>query len=430
MQDAAERAPRKGALIFIFITVALDIVALGVIAPVFVPLVEGFMHEDVAAAAGVVGVFGTVFALMQFVWAPVLGVLSDRFGRRPIIVLSNLGMGVDYVVMALAPNLMWLLLGRVVSGITSATATASSAYIADVTPAEKRAAAFGMVGAAFGVGFVLGPAIGGLCGQVDPRLPFWVAGALCLLNGVYGAFVLPESLAPEHRALRFLWSKANPVGALRLLQRHRELTALGILTFASTLAGIAMQSTWVLYVTGRYGWKPGATGVSLAVLGVCSSASQIAVIGPFVKRYGERAALFGGVVFGLLSLLIFGFAPNGWWFSIGIVPLCLWGLAPAAAQAIMTRRVSAREQGELQGAIGSIRGLSTVFGPLIFTTAFAFGIAHGVPGLNWFVAAVFLCASVLPVLRDTSGAGDEHDSDVTEPMSPRVEMEEMGEPVL
>ncbi len=265
MENAPDRAPRKAAVIFVFVTVALDMIALGVIAPVFVPLVEGFMHQNVVAAAGVVGVFGTVFALMQFVWAPVMGVLSDRYGRRPIIVLSNLGMAVDYAVMALAPNLIWLLLGRVVSGVTSANATAASAYIADVTPAEKRAGAFGMIGAAFGLGFVLGPALGGLCGQFDPRLPFWVAGGLSLLNGIYGALVVPESLAPEHRAVRFLWSKANPVGALRLLRRHRELMSLGVLTFASTLAGIAMQSTWVLYVTARYGWGPGATGVSLAL---------------------------------------------------------------------------------------------------------------------------------------------------------------------
>lgn len=426
MADAARTTPRKAALIFVFITVALDIVALGVIAPVFVPLVEGFLHGNVVATAWIVGVFGTVFALMQFVWAPLLGVLSDRFGRRPIIVLSNLGMGLDYVVMALAPALIWLLLGRIVSGITSATATASSAYIADVTPAEKRAAAFGMVGAAFGVGFVLGPAIGGLCGQVDPRLPFWVAGALCLLNGIYGTFVLPESLAPEHRASRVPWAKANPIGALRLLRRHHDLTSLGLVTFASTLAGIAMQSTWVLYVTARYGWQPGATGISLAVLGVCSSAAQIAVVGPYVKRFGERAALFGGIGFGLLSLVIFGCAPNGWWFSLGIVPLCLWSLAPAAAQAIMTRRVSAREQGELQGAIGSLRGLSALIGPGIFTAAFGIGIAHGVPGLNWFVSGAILCVSVLPILRER--ASTDEPAEVARPVE-RM-MEEAAEPVV
>jgi DHA1 family tetracycline resistance protein-like MFS transporter len=342
-------------------------------------------------------------------------VLSDRFGRRPIIILSNLGMGVDYAVMALAPNLIWLLLGRVVSGITSATATASSAYVADVTPADKRAGAFGIVGAAFGAGFVLGPAIGGLCGQVNPRLPFWVAGALCLLNGIYGAFVLPESLAPEHRAVRFLWSKANPVAALRLLRRHRELTSLAVLTFASTLAGIAMQSTWVLYVTARYDWKPGATGVSLAFIGICSSVAQIAVIGPCVKRYGERMALFLGIAFGVLGLAIFGLAGNGWLFAVGIIPLCLWGLAPAAAQAMMSRRVSPREQGELQGAIGSIRGLSALFGPVLFTTAFAIGYAHGVPGLNWYVAALCLCAAALPVLRGGPSGNDQSPVEVPDP---------------
>jgi DHA1 family tetracycline resistance protein-like MFS transporter len=425
VQNAADPAPRKAALIFVFVTVALDMIALGVIAPVFVPLVERFMHEDVVATAGVVGVFGTVFALMQFVWAPLMGVLSDRYGRRPIIVLSNLGMAVDYAVMAIAPNLFWLLAGRVVSGITSATATAASAYIADVTPEDKRAGAFGMIGAAFGLGFVLGPALGGLCGQIDPRLPFWVAGGLSLINGIYGAIVLPESLAPEHRAMRFLWSKANPVGALRLLRRHRELTSLGVLTFASNLAGIAMQSTWVLYVTARYGWGPGATGVSLAFIGICSSVAQVVVIGRCVKRFGERYALFAGIAFGVLGLVIFGVAPNGWWFCVGIVPLCLWGLAPAAAQAIMSRRVSPREQGELQGAIGSIRGLSALFGPVLFTTAFAIGFAHGAPGLNWYVAALCLCAAVLPVLREAPSS-NEHDlpEALDQRMPPIVEMEE------
>jgi DHA1 family tetracycline resistance protein-like MFS transporter len=393
-------APRRAAVIFVFITVALDMIALGVIAPVFVPLVVGFMHGDVERAATVVGVFGTVFALMQFVWAPLFGVLSDRFGRRPVIVLSNIGMALDYVVMALAPSLSWLLIGRVISGVTSATATAAGAYISDVTPPQERARAFGLIGSAFGLGFVLGPAIGGLCGQYDPRLPFWVAGGLSLLNGIYGAFVLPESLAPEHRAIRFLWAKANPLGSLRLLRSHPELSAVAISTFLSTMAGMVMQSTWVLYVTYRFGWGPGATGISLAVIGVCSSVAQIAVIGTFVKRFGERAALFAGIAFGALALVICGLAPNGWVFGIGILPLSLWGLAPAAGQAMMSRRVPPQEQGELQGAIGSIRGLAALFGPLIYTTAFAIGVARGVPGAAWFLGAVIICAAVLPVLRE------------------------------
>ena len=403
-RPAPGTAPRRrAAVIFVFITVALDMIALGVIAPVFVPLVEQFLHGDVQRTATVVGVFGAVFALMQFVWAPLFGVLSDRVGRRPVIVLSNIGMAADYAVMALAPGLAWLLVGRVISGVTSATATASGAYISDVTPPAERARAFGMVGAAFGLGFILGPALGGLCGQFDPRLPFWVAGALSLLNGIYGAFVLPESLARENRAARFVWAKANPLGALRLLRSHPELSAIAVVTLLSTLAGIVMQSTWVLYVTYRYGWGPGATGVSLAFIGICSSVAQIAVIGSFVKRFGERAALFAGIACGALALVICGLAPNGWLFSIGIVPLCLWGLAPAAGQAMMSRRVTPQEQGELQGAIGSIRGLSALFGPLIFTAAFGIGVAHGVPGAAWFLGAVILCAAVLPVLREHRG---------------------------
>ncbi|HEX3550531.1 MAG TPA: TCR/Tet family MFS transporter [Candidatus Elarobacter sp.] len=403
----------RPAVIFVFITVALDMIALGVIAPVFVPLVEGFMHGDVQHAATVVGTFTTVFALMQFVWAPLFGVLSDRFGRRPVIVLSNIGMGLDYFVMALAPALSWLLIGRVISGITSATATASGAYISDVTPPEQRAKAFGMVGAAFGLGFVLGPAIGGLCGQIDPRLPFWVAGGLSLLNGVYGAFVLPESLARENRATRFAWSKANPVGALRLLRSHPELTAVAMVTLLSTLSGMVMQSTWVLYVTYRYGWQPGMTGLSLAFVGICSSAAQMLVVGPFVKRFGERAALFAGIGFGALALVICGWAPTTWLFFVGIVPLCLWSLAAAAAQAMMSRRVTPQEQGELQGAIGSIRGVAALIGPLLYTTAFAIGIAHGLPGAPWYLGAVIICAAVLPVLRehrDDDGAMVAHPS--------------------
>jgi DHA1 family tetracycline resistance protein-like MFS transporter len=309
-------------------------------------------------------------------------------------------MAADYVVMALAPNLAWLLIGRVVSGITAANATAASAYVSDVTTPEKRAGAFGMIGAAFGLGFVLGPALGGLCGQVDPRLPFWVAGGLSLLNGLYGALVLPESLARVNRTSRFAWGKANPLGSLRLLRRHPDLTMLGVVTFVSSLAGMVMQSTWVLYVTYRYHWGPGATGISLAVLGVTSMISQVVVIGRFVKRFGERTSLFAGIVSGGFGLIVCGLAVNGWWFFAGFVGLCLWGLAPAAGQAMMTRHVTPQEYGELQGAVGSIRGLAMLFGPLIFTTAFAIGIARGLPGAAWYLGAAMLVFAVLPVLRD------------------------------
>ncbi|HEY4439508.1 MAG TPA: TCR/Tet family MFS transporter [Candidatus Elarobacter sp.] len=402
---AADRSPRRAAALFIFITICLDSIALGVIAPVFVPLVEGFMHGDVRHATVVIGAFGTVFALMQFAWAPFLGVLSDRVGRKPVIVLANVGMAIDYAVMALAPTLWWLLAGRIVSGITAANATTASAYIADVTPPEKRAGAFGMIGAAFGLGFVLGPAIGGLCGQVDPHLPFWVAGALCLANGIYGALVLPESLAPHHRATRFAWAKANPLGALRLLRRHHELTSLGLMTFISNLAGMVMQSTWVLYVTYRYGWQPGMTGVSLAIVGGLSVLAQALVIGRFVKRFGERVSLFAGIGAGALGEIGCGLAPGTALFFVSLIPLSLWGLAPAAAQAMMTRRVAPTEQGELQGAIGSIRGLATLFGPALFTTAFGLGIAHALPGAAWFVGALLLGVAVIPMLRP--GPADE-----------------------
>ena len=314
--------------------------------------------------------------------------------------LSNIGMAADYVVMALAPNLAWLLIGRVVSGITAANATAASAYVSDVTTPEKRAGAFGMIGAAFGLGFVLGPALGGLCGQVDPRLPFWVAGDEFAQRALRCAGAARIACARQPRdAVRV--AKANPLGSLRLLRRHPDLTTLGLVTFASSLAGAVMPSTWVLYVTYRYHWAPGATGISLAVLGVISMVAQVVVIGRFVKRFGERISLFAGIGFGALGLIACGLAVNGWWFFIGLIGLCLWGLAPAAGQAMMTRHVGPDEQGELQGAIGSIRGLATVFGPGIFTTAFAMGIAHDLPGAAWYLGAALLIVAVLPALRET-----------------------------
>jgi len=242
--------PRRAALVFIFITILLDMLALGMIIPVLPRLIESFMGGDTASAAKVYGVFGTVWALMQFLSMPVMGSLSDRFGRRPVILLSNLGLGLDYVLMALAPNLKWLFVGRLVSGITAASISTAMAYVADVTSAEKRAAGFGMMGVAFGAGFVLGPAIGGFLGSIDPRFPFWAAAAASLLNAAYGWLVLPESLPPERRR-PFSWRRANPVGSLHLLRSHPELQGLAGVTFISSLAHAVLPATMVLSASPR-----------------------------------------------------------------------------------------------------------------------------------------------------------------------------------
>ncbi len=284
---------RPAALAFIFALVVVDVIAMGVVIPVLPKLVESFEGGDTARAAAVYGVFGTAWALMQFFAMPILGAASDRFGRRPVILVSCLGLGLDYFLMALAPNLAWLFVGRVISGITAASISTAFAYIADVSPPEKRAAAFGMIGAGFGLGFTLGPALGGLLGGIDPRLPFWVAGVLALANAAYGYFVLPESLPKEKRS-PFRWARANPVGSLKLLRSHRELYGIAAVLFLMQLSHVVFPAVTVLYMGYRYGWGEMTVGLVLAAVGVCSMIVQGGLIRPVVKRIGERHALGAG----------------------------------------------------------------------------------------------------------------------------------------
>jgi MFS transporter, DHA1 family, tetracycline resistance protein len=272
-------APRNAAVAFIFVTILLDMIALGVVIPVLPKLIESFVDNDTASAARLFGLFGTAWALMQFVFSPVLGGLSDRFGRRPVVLLSNFGLAADYVLMALAPSLAWLFVGRLISGITSASVSTAFAYIADTTPPEKRAAYFGRIGVAFGAGFILGPALGGLLGDLSPRLPFWIAAGLGLVNGLYGLLILPESLPLDRRA-PFHWKSANPVGMVALLRSSRVLAGLQLSNFFSQLAHVALPSTFVLYATYRYGWDVGMVGLTLAIVGVCSMVVQGTAIGP------------------------------------------------------------------------------------------------------------------------------------------------------
>ncbi len=372
------RGKRKAAVIFIFITVTLDILALGIMIPVFPSLVKGFLGGDTAHAALVIGALGTLFAAMQFLFSPVMGALSDRFGRRPLILISNFGLALDYVVMALAPSLPWLYAGRALSGLTASSIPTSFAYIADVTPPKKRAASFGLVGAAFGIGFVLGPALGGILGHFSLRLPFWVAGALSLLNWVYGYFVLPESLPPARRS-PFLWRKANPLGSLELLRSHHELFGLALVNFLSFLAHMVLQTVFVLYVGYRYGWDERMVGLCLMVVGISSGAVQGALVRPLVRRLKERKTMLVGFLFGCLGFLAFGFAPQGTWFMAGVPLLALWGLTGPAIQGLMSRRVSSHEQGRLQGANACIQSISELLGPAIFTFTFAWAIGPQAP---------------------------------------------------
>ena len=404
---------RVAALNFIFVTVLLDMLALGIIVPVLPRLVVDFLHGDAARAAEVIGLFATVWALMQLLFSPLLGLLSDRFGRRPVILLSNLGLGLDYVVMALAPTVRWLFVGRVLSGITSASITAATAYISDVTPVEKRARAFGLIGAAFGVGFVLGPAVGGWLGAKNPRLPFWFAAAFSLLNALYGLLVLPESLPRERRQPRLRWQDANPVGALALLRSHPELLGLATVNFLGYVAHEVYATVFVLYATYRYGWGGGSIGSALALVGVSSMLVSAAIVGPVVARRGECGTLFAGLLLGALGFAIFGAARQDWLFLVAIPINCLWGLAGPPSQSMMTQRVSPSEQGELQGALGSVRSIAMLVGPGIFAVTFAAFIsperAVKVPGAPWYLAGALLILAavvarvVLP--RSASPAG-------------------------
>lgn len=384
--------PRKAAVIFILITVTLDMLALGLIAPVLPKLVLNFLGGDTPNAAKMFGVFGTVFALMQFVFSPVLGVLSDRFGRRPVILLSNLGLGLDYLVMAVAPTLGWLFLGRAISGITAASISTGTAYVSDVVAPEKRASAFGLIGAAFGVGFVLGPALGGLLGNSNPRLPFWVAGGLSLANALYGFLILPESLSPEKRQ-EFTLRRANPIGALVLLRSHPELFQLATIQFIGYVAH-EVFNVWALYSIFRYAWTEGMIGLSLALVGVCSIIISAGLVQPIVSRLGERRTLYVGQFFGGLGMMMAGFARTSAFFFVSIPVMMLWSLSSPAAQGMMTRRVGESEQGELQGAINSLASLAWIFGPALFTFTFAWFIDQErgwkVPGAPWFLGGVLL----------------------------------------
>jgi len=391
----ATTSPRRAALVFIFITVVLDVLALGIIIPVLPALVVDFYGGDTARAAEIYGLFGTVWALMQFFSSPVLGALSDRFGRRSVILFSNFGLGLDYVLMALAPSVGWLFVGRVISGITGASFTTAGAYIADVTPPEKRAAGFGLLNAAFGLGFVLGPAVGGLLGGVNPRLPFWVAAIFTLLNAAYGLFVLPESLPAEHRA-PFSWSRANPVGAMGLLASHRELLGMASVMFLYFLAHEVLPSTFVLYADYRYQWTEGTVGLTLATAGVCSMAVQGLLVPRVVGRLGDRNAILLGLLFGTIGFSIYGLATTGAIFWLGIPVMSLWGLFGPTAQGTMTRRVDPTEQGRLQGAISGLRGITGMAGPALFTMTFAWFIN---PQRDWQLpGAPFLLSSALLAL--------------------------------
>ena len=388
---------QRAALAFIFVTAVLDIVAMGIVIPVLPGLIEEFVGSN--ARAGIInGVFVALWAAMQFVCSPIIGSLSDQYGRRPVILISCAGLSLDYVLMALAPDLWWLALGRIIAGVTSSSFTTIYAYMADITAPEKRARAYGLIGAAFSGGFVLGPVLGGFLGEFGPRVPFWAAAGLSGVAFLYGLFVLPESLPPAKR-MRFSWARANPVGALILLRRHTELSGLAVVNFLLYFAHHVFSAVFVLYAALRYGWGPAQVGLLLALVGVLDMLVQGVLVGPVVKRFGDRGTMVFGLFGGTVGIALMGWAPSGLWFILAMLPNALWGLAMPTLQSLMTRRVGEDEQGQLQGANMSVASIAGVASPLFFGWIYSISAGEGAPvphpGLAFFLAAAVLLLAAL-----------------------------------
>lgn len=403
MNQAIKGSRRQAALGFIFITATMDVLSLGVMIPVLPELVKRFNGGDTASAADWNILFATTWGVMQFLCAPVLGMLSDRFGRRPVILTSIFGLGVDFLFMAFAPNLWWLFIGRIFNGMTAASFSTASAYVADVTTPENRAKGFGLMGAAFGVGFTLGPAMGGWLWHFDHRLPFLVCAGLALCNWLYGFFVLPESLPPEKRAKRFEWRKANPLGSLTLLKAHKNLLGLAGVGFLFQLAHNVLPSVFVLYMGFRYNWSVQVIGLTLMASGVAGILLQALVVGRVVRAVGERGALLIGLVAGCIGFLIYALAPTGWLYMCGLPIFALSGLIQPGLQALMTRRVAPHEQGQLQGANSAMMGIASIIGPVLYLAPFAWALRHDatlhLPGLPILIAGALMAMATVLALR-------------------------------
>lgn len=391
-------SPRKPGLGFILITLVLDILGIGLIIPILPRLIEILQGGSVVAASTTYGLLAALYSLMQFLFAPLLGSLSDRFGRRPVILGSLFGSGLDYLLLAFAPTLPWFFLGRIVAGITGANFAAATAYIADVSPPEKRAANFGLIGAAFGLGFILGPALGGLLGNVGLRVPFLVAGGLTLLNWLYGWLILPESLAPENRR-PFSWGRSNPVGALLDLRRHPMVFGLTGAYFLIYLAHQCLPAVWVLYTSYRYHWTVGQTGVSLAIVGLMAAIVQGGLTRVIVARLGEQKATILGLAAATFTYVGYGLATEGWMIYVILVFGSLGGITSPAIQGLISRSVGADEQGGVQGSLSGLASIAGIVGPPVAARLFGYFISPNapvyLPGAAFFFSALLVGAALV-----------------------------------
>ncbi len=390
--------PRKPAVGFIFITLLIDVMGWGLIIPVMPHLVSQLKGIPINEASPYGALLVSVYAATQFVFAPLIGNLSDRYGRRPVLLSSLTGFAIDYIFMALVPTYGWLFVGRVISGITGASFTTGAAYIADVSTPETRAKNFGMIGAAFGLGFIIGPALGGLLSGWGVRAPFFAASGLCLLNALYGYFVLPESLSKEHRR-RFEWKKANPFGSLQFLKTTPAISSLALCYFLLYLAAMAVQGNWNYFTIYRFQWTEKLVGISLAVVGALVGAVQGGLTRVVNPKLGNEKSIYLGFFLYTIGLVLFAFATRGWMMFVFLVPYCLGGIAGPALQSTMASHVPRNQQGELQGALTSLMSVTTIIGPLIMNNLFKYFTTGKAPfyfpGVSFLLGAVFMSLSML-----------------------------------
>ena len=386
---------QKAALSFIFITLLIDVTGLGLIIPVLPKLIESLVHGNISVVSQWGGFLTFAYAIMQFIFAPIIGALSDKFGRRPVLLLSLLGFGIDYIFLSFAPTIGWLFVGRIIAGITGASFTTASAYIADISSPKDRAKNFGLIGAAFGLGFIIGPVIGGLLGSFGPRIPFMVAAALSLLNALYGYFVLPESLSKENRR-QFMWKRANPFGAFMQLKKYQAIGGLVFSFLLVYIAGHAVQSNWTFFSIEKFGWSETIIGLSLGMFGVLIAIVQGGLIRVINPRLGNEKSVYVGLALYALGLLLFAFASQSWMMFLFMIPYCLGGIAGPALQSIITGHVPANEQGELQGILTSLMSATSIVGPLVMTNLFAFFTKPNAP--VHFPGVSFLLGSLLMML--------------------------------
>ena len=428
-----DRSPRKAAIAFILLTLFIDILGIGIVIPVLPGLVKELVGEPATAAvlssaetaadiaetsvasvtsasfaraSRYVGVIGATYALMQFLCAPIMGALSDRFGRRPVLLVSLLGLGIDFLIQGFAPNIWWLFIGRILAGVMGASLTTGNAYIADISTDENRARNFGLVGATFGLGFTIGPALGGALGDISLRLPFFVAAALALLNWLYGYFVLPESLPAEKRT-KFTLAGANPFRIIGRLKEYPLVASLSIVFVLKSLAQRGLENVWVLYTGYRFGWDAGTNGLALGLVGVMAIIVQGGLVRPIIRRIGERRAVIFGTVISTFAFAGYGLANSPWMIPCLIVFGSLGGIAGPAIQSLVTGSVDETEQGRVQGALTGLTSLTNIVAPIFFNTLlFSYFISEAapvkIPGAPFLVGSILLGASIfiaIPVFR-------------------------------